>query len=467
MAMRAFTESKLPASIRRLSPSSSPSRKASHTTSRLKSRLLDALDSQLSNTDILLPVDTEENVMDVAHKPLHPFFLSAGVPNAVQPVAKNIPATKSRSRAVTATSTSQSTDNTKEKENVVHPLYSYKDFEPPPVVVYTKHEEEADELVQTLQGPLGFDLEWRVFFRRNATPTERRTALVQLSDKRTILLVHAVIESPEIVKTGANIRNDGEKLFRDFGIVASNLVELGAFAQKADPAFSSVYRRSIVSLARMVELYTHKTLDKGKVRTGNWEANPLSQEQITYAANDAHCALVVYNCLLATAAEREITLYPATYACDLATVHAARKAALEAASTATPVSESTAAGSSTSPATSATVVTGRNISSSAVVTWTRPLGYMTSVHHPPRPQHLRAYDLWHNKKLPLPEICAVLRSKENPLAKSTVISYVVCALQSDPALSFSVERLRALARLEQGSWARHRDWIMKAESRSP
>ena len=38
--------------------------------------------------------------------------------------------------------------------------------------------------------PLGFDLEWRVIFRKGVTPIERRTALVQLSDTRMILLIH-------------------------------------------------------------------------------------------------------------------------------------------------------------------------------------------------------------------------------------------------------------------------------------
>lgn len=36
--------------------------------------------------------------------------------------------------------------------------------------------------------PLGFDLEWRVLW--NSGAQERRTALVQLCDKSTILLIH-------------------------------------------------------------------------------------------------------------------------------------------------------------------------------------------------------------------------------------------------------------------------------------
>lgn len=40
---------------------------------------------------------------------------------------------------------------------------------------------------------------------------------------------------------------------------------------------------------------------------------------------------------------------------------------------------------------------------------------------PPRPQEMRAYTMWHKQKLPLKEICALLRSKDNPLADCTVM----------------------------------------------
>lgn len=38
-----------------------------------------------------------------------------------------------------------------------------------------------------------------------------------------------------------------------------------------------------------------------------------------------------------------------------------------------------------------------------------------------RPQHIRAYNLWHVRCLALPELCATLRSKENPLKQTTVM----------------------------------------------
>lgn len=43
--------------------------------------------------------------------------------------------------------------------------------------------------------------------------------------------------------------DDGKKLFRDYGILAQNLVELGALAMVADPA--AKHRRKIVSLAKV------------------------------------------------------------------------------------------------------------------------------------------------------------------------------------------------------------------------
>lgn len=38
-----------------------------------------------------------------------------------------------------------------------------------------------------------------------------------------------------------------------------------------------------------------------------------------------------------------------------------------------------------------------------------------------RPQNIRAYNLWHDTKLPVSEICGRLRSSENPLKLGTVM----------------------------------------------
>ncbi len=69
------------------------------------------------------------------------------------------------------------------------------------------------------------------------------------------------------------------KLYRDFGILASNLVELGGVARQADERFEDAYKRSIVSLAKVVAFYLHRALEKGPVRISNWEEE-LSREQM-------------------------------------------------------------------------------------------------------------------------------------------------------------------------------------------
>lgn len=214
-----------------------------------------------------------------------------------------------------------------ETKSSTSPTYSYLDYRnPPAAVVYTQCEDEANDLVQFLESPLGFDMEWRVMWQAGAA--ERRTALVQLCDIRTIMLIQVssmtrfprkvleVLESPNIVKTGANIKNDGEKLYRDFGIRARGLVELGSLAAKADEKFKTLYNREVVSLAKMVSRYLGKTLVKSSVRTSNWEAK-LTSKMIDYAANDCYCAVMVYNKLAEKAAQEGKQLEVLAYSCDI------------------------------------------------------------------------------------------------------------------------------------------------------
>ncbi|KAG2366412.1 hypothetical protein BDR07DRAFT_1396459 [Suillus spraguei] len=323
------------------------------------------------------------------------------------------------------------------------PNYSYADYcVPSPTVVYTRCEDEANKLVQTLESPLGFDLEWRVLW--NSGAQERRTALVQLCDKSTILLIQVsqmkrfpervleVIESSSIVKTGANIRNDGEKLYRDFGITTRGLVELGALARIADNTFSSIYKRRVVSLTKMTAMYLKCNLVKSKERTSNWEAN-LNNKMVHYAANDAHAALMVYLKLLDLARASNKELDPTKY-------------------------------------TSSVDAPSLRASSIKVVASPMPAesnapNFPSSTSAPPRPQYVRAYNLWHHRNTPLDKMCDILKTggRVEPLKESTVISYVVGAIQADTSLPFDMSKLLELVKMEAGSWSRHRAWLMDAE----
>ncbi|KAI0089578.1 ribonuclease H-like domain-containing protein [Irpex rosettiformis] len=346
------------------------------------------------------------------------------------------------------------------------PLYSYKDYTPKPIIVYTRHEDEANDIVETLKGPLGFDMEWRVLRVRGAAREERRVSVIQICDRNVILVIQVsamkkfpqkvkrIIENPSIPKIGANIRNDGQKLLRDYDVVAANLVELGALAREADPEFVS--KRSIVSLSRIIEDYCDgKVLDKGPVRMSNWEAIPLSPGQLHYAANDAHSALMAYRRLMQIAVMHERTLDDRKYSSSISKDNTAGTTSMVVVSNKVQPPASSTSG----PVPPNVISTSKTVS--AAVT---PV--VIASYGPLPPNARNAYRLWHTRNLPLDEICAKLRSAENPLARSTVISYVVRVLQTQPLLPFSVESLKTLAKLDPGSWNRHRNWILQQEAKS-
>lgn len=74
--------------------------------------------------------------------------------------------------------------------------------------------------------------------------------------------------------------DDAMKLYRDFGILSRRCAELGAMAHQADENFKKSYKRNIVSLQKIVDMYLSKHLAKPPVRTSNWEASPLTREQV-------------------------------------------------------------------------------------------------------------------------------------------------------------------------------------------
>lgn len=77
----------------------------------------------------------------------------------------------------------------------------------------------------------------------------------------------------------------------------------------------------------------------------------------------------------------------------------------------------------------------------------------------PSPAQLRAYLLWHNRDLPLAQICAAMRSARYPLEKATVISHIVETLRLDRSLPFDATKLRALIDADPGAMEKHRTFL--------
>ncbi|KAJ7677348.1 ribonuclease H-like domain-containing protein [Mycena rosella] len=343
------------------------------------------------------------------------------------------------------------------------PVYSYKSLSPVPKMRFTRSEAEADKWVQELDltGPISMDLEWVVVYRKGAT---RPVSLVQVADKKNIIVIQLrtktgamgrfplnlqrLLENPDIPKMGANILNDAKKLFKDYGVLMRNVVELGALAKQADPPCTdaTVFGTSkrIVSLAKLVERYLHKTLCKeDDVRKSDWEDPELEQkaERLEYASNDVYCGLQVYDHLMALAEANALTLVPAKYTGE---VHherlAARPSPPPPLSTSTPPADPTAL----PPV---------------------PMIYYTDdmQHTGVTSQALRAYRYWLAQR-DIDNMCKELCVKAvegETLKRATVITYVVSAIKCWPAFAKDADlgALRLLIQTDLKSWERHYEWL--------
>ncbi|KAL4262805.1 3'-5' exonuclease domain-containing protein [Pleurotus pulmonarius] len=358
-----------------------------------------------------------------------------------------------------------------------HEFYSYKLYEPAPARVYVTNEDEANDLVGMLRGPIGFDMEWRVFYTRSSSGpvkvTTCRTATVQVCDERMILVIQVhrmkrfpqklkeLIESKTIVKMGANILNDGAKLFSDYGVVGQNLVELGALARQADPDAAKLFitkrgtvRNStagIASLAKVVAKYCGKVLEKPKERTSNWEAS-LTERQLTYAANDAHSALMAYLKILEIAKQHDRTLTPSAY-----TRHVS--SALSGLPSEDEELDDEEASQGTDKGTEKHSIVP-SVDTKATKTDVAPV-IIPLTHTGMRSQYWRAYRMWHGKGTSLEDMCKTLSIEGPPLKRTTVISYVIGALQADTTLPFDMRKLREIVQTETKSWSYYKPWLLQ------
>ncbi|RKP25448.1 ribonuclease H-like domain-containing protein, partial [Syncephalis pseudoplumigaleata] len=106
--------------------------------------------------------------------------------------------------------------------------------------------------------------------------------------------LRAFLEDPRMLKTGVNVSGDAGRLNREFSLKTAGLVELGTNARYVLPELESIARPT---LARLTSHLLNRSLDKGPVRTSNWERMQLSPEQKEYAATDAYVSYKLYRML--------------------------------------------------------------------------------------------------------------------------------------------------------------------------
>lgn len=103
---------------------------------------------------------------------------------------------------------------------------------------------------------------------RNAGPRPQRLA--------------ALLEDPAVVKIFHFAPFDLRFLEAKWGVRAQAVVCTKAASKLLDPGLPSAHH----SLQALVERYLGIQLSKGQVRTSNWGATDLSEEQVAYAAAD-------------------------------------------------------------------------------------------------------------------------------------------------------------------------------------
>lgn len=65
--------------------------------------------------------------------------------------------------------------------------------------------------------------------------------------------------------------DDVEKLYRDYGVITRNCVELAYLARTVDnPRWNGAYRSGL-GLNTLCEAYQESSLQKGKITRSNWE----------------------------------------------------------------------------------------------------------------------------------------------------------------------------------------------------
>ena len=147
--------------------------------------------------------------------------------------------------------------------------------------------------------PLGFDLEWSTALQWNADFSRKDaqaiTGLVQLGDQHNIILYQLsgsgqipscllrIIEDPEIIKLGVQIKGDGSKLDRDFStaekpVTPRGCMELSDLAKYVDPHRYANHHH-LISLQKLVADWLERYLEKGDERTSNWDAAALNALQ--------------------------------------------------------------------------------------------------------------------------------------------------------------------------------------------
>ncbi len=144
---------------------------------------------------------------------------------------------------------------------------------------------------------LGFDTETRPVYKKGK---RNKVALLQLATETDAYLfrlhflteykpIFDILSDPDIVKVGVAVNGDFKELKRLYDFEPKNFVELQRYVKD--------FKIENIGLKKMAAIVLGGRVSKRQQRS-DWEANPLSEAQINYAATDAWVSLMIYKKLL-------------------------------------------------------------------------------------------------------------------------------------------------------------------------
>ncbi|XP_036818329.1 exonuclease 3'-5' domain-containing protein 2 isoform X2 [Oncorhynchus mykiss] len=109
------------------------------------------------------------------------------------------------------------------------------------------------------------------------------------------LTLKEVLSDPHILKVGVGCYEDGKRLTRDYGLALGCTVDLRYLALRQ----RKVVLNNGLSLKSLAADLLNVSLEKSlELRCSDWEADPLTLQQMTYAARDAQVSIALFFRLL-------------------------------------------------------------------------------------------------------------------------------------------------------------------------
>ena len=164
-----------------------------------------------------------------------------------------------------------------------------------------ENEHDANEALAHLIGEacLGFDTESKPIFRKGEVSpgptliqlaTASKGFLFPVRFPVALAVARAILSNPAIKKVGFGLSGDNKELRTKLEIEIVNTEDLSVKLKRLAGEKNTIGARAAVAMVLKTRL------GKGAQKS-NWGAYPLKENQILYAANDAHSAICIEHSL--------------------------------------------------------------------------------------------------------------------------------------------------------------------------